>query len=124
MFEVNVQSTFSSGHALRGYRGKCENQHGHNYQVRVTLAGEQLDECGMLIDFKTISSMVNKVIEQLDHQNLNDLPAFQAVNPSAENLASFIYHGLQSQLKEQSIPATLRRVTLWETDRNSVEYSE
>ncbi len=57
MFEVNVKSTFSSGHSLRGYRGKCENQHGHNYKVRVTLAGEKLDDCGLLVDFKTISSI-------------------------------------------------------------------
>jgi len=124
MFEVNVESSFSSGHALRGYRGKCENQHGHNYKVRVTLAGEKLDACGMLVDFKTISAMTNKVIEQLDHQNLNDLPAFRTLNPSAENLASFIYHRLESLLKEERVEATLRNITLWETDRNSVTYSE
>lgn len=124
MYEVNVRSTFSSGHSLRGYHGKCENQHGHNYKVRVSLAGEKLDDCGMLVDFKMISSMMNQVIEQLDHQNLNDLPAFETVNPSAENLASFIYHGLQSLLSESKIEATLRKVTLWETDRNSVKYSE
>jgi 6-pyruvoyltetrahydropterin/6-carboxytetrahydropterin synthase len=124
MYEVNVRSSFSSGHSLRGYQGKCENQHGHNYKLRVTLAGENLDNCGMLVDFKTISSMTNKVIDQLDHQNLNDLPAFRTVNPSAENVASFIYHGLQSLLDEAKIQATLRKVTLWETDRNSVKYSE
>lgn len=124
MFEVNVKSTFSSGHALRGYHGKCENQHGHNYKVRVTLAGEKLDECGLLVDFKIISSMMNQVIEQLDHQNLNDLPPFKTVNPSSENVASFIYRGLRSLLAEANVPATLRNVTLWETDRNSVKYSE
>lgn len=124
MFEVNVKSTFSSGHALRGYHGKCENQHGHNYKVRVTLVGEELDECGMLVDFKIISTMMNTVIEQLDHQNLNDLPAFRTVNPSSENLASYIYRGIQSLLKESNVRAALRKVTIWETDRNSVKYSE
>ena len=124
MYEVNVRSTFSSGHSLRGYHGKCENPHGHNYKVRVSLTGEKLDACGMLVDFKTISSMMNKVIDQLDHQNLNDLPPFKTENPSAENLASYIYHGLKSFLMEAEIQATLRKVTLWETDRNSVKYSE
>ncbi len=124
MYEVNVRSHFSSGHALRGYHGQCENPHGHNYKVRVALRGDKLDDCGMLIDFKMISSMLNRIIDELDHQNLNDLPAFEAINPSAENLASYIYHGLQSQLKEAKIQATLRNVTLWETDKNSVKYSE
>jgi 6-pyruvoyltetrahydropterin/6-carboxytetrahydropterin synthase len=124
MYEVNVRSHFSSGHALRGYHGKCENPHGHNYKVRVALRGEKLDDCGMLVDFKMINSMLNRIIDELDHQNLNDLPAFAAINPSAENLASYIYHGRQSQLKEAKIQATLRNVTMCETEKNSVKYSE
>lgn len=124
MYEVNVRSHFSSAHALRGYHGKCENPHGHNYKVRVALRGDNLDNCGMLVDFKMLSSMLNRIIDELDHQNLNDLPAFETMNPSAENLARHIYRGLQSQLRDANIEATLRNVTLWETDKNSVKYSE
>jgi 6-pyruvoyltetrahydropterin/6-carboxytetrahydropterin synthase len=124
MYQIHVRSGFSSGHALRGYHGKCENQHGHNYKIRVSLAGDKLDDCGMLIDFKVIKEMVNKVIDQLDHQYLNDLPAFATVNPSAENLARHIYEGIDSQLKRAEMEARLRNVTVWETDRNSVTYSE
>ncbi len=87
MFEVTVEHTFAAGHALRGYRGKCENTHGHNYRVRLTLRGLQLGSTGLLYDFVELKGALRQVAARLDHQFLNDLTPFDVLNPSAENLA-------------------------------------
>src|SRR5271170_7917916 len=98
MFEVTVEASFSSGHYLRNYQGKCENPHGHNYKVRVTLAGAELDEAGLLLDFKLLKQVMRPVIERIDHQMLNDLEPFITLNPSAENIAKFFYDETNRQL--------------------------
>ncbi len=81
MFEVTVDAGFSSGHYLRNYRGKCENPHGHNYKVQVTLQGNSLDEAGLLLDFKLLKQVLRPVVEYLDHQMINDLEPFTTVKP-------------------------------------------
>src|SRR6516165_1891218 len=91
MYEVTVESGFSSGHYLRNYYGKCENPHGHNYKVRVTLAGAALDDSGLLLDFKLLKQVLRPVIDRIDHQMLNELEPFTVLNPSAENLAKYFY---------------------------------
>jgi 6-pyruvoyltetrahydropterin/6-carboxytetrahydropterin synthase len=99
MFEVTVEAGFSSGHYLRNYRGKCENPHGHNYKVFVTLIGEELDEAGMLLDFKLLKQVMRPTVEYLDHFMINDLKPFDAeLNPSAENLAKYFYDQTSAQL--------------------------
>jgi 6-pyruvoyltetrahydropterin/6-carboxytetrahydropterin synthase len=98
MYEVTVEAGFSSGHYLRNYKGKCENPHGHNYKVRVTLAGAELDEAGLLLDFKLLKQVLRPVIERIDHQMLNDLEPFTVLNPSAENLAKYFYDQTNEQL--------------------------
>src|SRR5437899_306450 len=91
MFQVSVEETFSAGHALRGYRGKCENVHGHNYRVRVTLEGPKLDSVGLLVDFTQLKQVIREVMGKLDHQFMNDLEPFKTANPSAENVAKYFY---------------------------------
>ena len=92
MFEVSVEETFSAGHALRHYRGKCENVHGHNYRVAITAEGEGLNEItGLLVDFGDLKRLMRAVVARLDHQFLNDLAPFDAINPSAENIAKYFY---------------------------------
>ena len=91
MFEVTVEETFAAGHALRNYRGKCENVHGHNYRCQVTLEGEQLDSIGLLVDFVEVKRVVHSVLDRMDHQWLNEFPPFDVLNPSAENMAKYIY---------------------------------
>ena len=91
MYEVTVEDSFAAGHYLRNYKGKCENPHGHNYKVRVTLAGEELDKAGLLLDFKDLKEVMKHVIDRLDHQMINDLEPFTVLNPSAENLAKYFY---------------------------------
>ena len=91
MFQVWVEESFAAGHALRGYRGKCENVHGHNYKVRVTLEGTGLNRIGLLCDFKELKDAIHSSIRKLDHQFINDVPPFDVLNPSAENLAKYFH---------------------------------
>ncbi|HUX66801.1 MAG TPA: 6-carboxytetrahydropterin synthase QueD [Terriglobales bacterium] len=124
MFEISVEETFSSGHALRGYRGKCENPHGHNYKVRVCLAGTELNDIGLLYDFKDLKASIRQETERLDHQYLNDLEPFRELNPSAENLARFLYERLGEQMRGQAPGIRVKSVTVYETDTTSAVYSD
>src|SRR5205085_10991792 len=83
--------SFAAGHYLRNYKGKCENPHGHNYPVRITLAGQQLDKAGLLLDFKDLRDVMKHVIDRLEHQMINDIAPFTVLNPSAEHSAKYFY---------------------------------
>lgn len=122
MFQVSVEETFSAGHALRGYRGKCENPHGHNYRVRVTLEGPRLDSLGLLCDFTQLKHVLREIIGGLDHQFMNDLEAFRTMNPSAENLAKYFYDQVIRQVKELPQGARVSDIVVWETDTTSAQY--
>jgi len=122
MFQVSVEETFSSGHALRGYKGKCENVHGHNYRVQVKLAGPELNDIGLLVDFTEMKRVLRGIIAGLDHQFLNDLDAFKIVNPSAENLAKYFYDETRRQLRDLPAGAGITEVTVWETDTASAQF--
>ncbi len=125
MYEVTVESGFSSGHYLRNYRGKCENPHGHNYKVRVTLAGQTLDEAGLLLDFKLLKQVMRPVIERIDHHMLNELEPFTQINPSAENLARYFYEETSAQLIEMTQGRVhVKDCTIWETDSTTATYYE
>src|SRR5882672_4492668 len=122
MFQVSVEETFSAGHALRGYKGKCENVHGHNYRVRVTLEGPQLDSIGLLVDFTHLKQVIREVMGRLDHQFMNDLEPFTAVNPSAENVAKYFYDEVTRQMNAMPEGARVTSITIWETDTTSATY--
>jgi 6-pyruvoyltetrahydropterin/6-carboxytetrahydropterin synthase len=125
MFEVTVDAGFSSGHYLRNYRGKCENPHGHNYKVQVTLQGNSLDEAGLLLDFKLLKQVLRPVVEYLDHQMINDLEPFTTVNPSAENLAKYFFDETNKQLAGMTNGrVTVKQSTIFETDTSSAVYYE
>lgn len=121
MFEVTIEETFAAGHALRNYRGKCENVHGHNYRCQVTVEGEQLDSVGLLVDFVELKRVVHSVLDRLDHQWLNDYPPFNVLNPSAENIAKYIYDEIHQALGAKD-GVRLAFVKLWETDTASAIY--
>ena len=121
MFEVSVEQTFAAGHALRNYKGKCENVHGHNYRVRITIQGDQLDSTGLLVDFLDVKSLIGDVVDYLDHQFINDLPPFTELNPSAENIAKYFYDRLSGGLKND-VPVRVAEVKIWETDTSSAVY--
>ena len=122
MFEVSVDQTFAAGHALRNYKGRCENVHGHNFKVQVTIEGERLDETGMLVDFVDVKKSMQAVIARLDHQYLNEIPPFDVKNPSAENIAEHFYVSMTEGLAENPVAVRIREVKVWETDIQSASY--
>jgi 6-pyruvoyltetrahydropterin/6-carboxytetrahydropterin synthase len=122
MFQVTVDETFSSGHALRGYKGKCENVHGHNYKVRVTLEGPQLDSIGLLYDFTHLKRVIRGIVGGVDHKFLNDLAPFDVINPSAENLAKYFYDETMRHMNAMPEGARVTSITIWETDTTSATY--
>jgi 6-pyruvoyltetrahydropterin/6-carboxytetrahydropterin synthase len=121
MFEVTIEETFAAGHALRNYGGKCENVHGHNYRAEVTLRGAELDAIGLLVDFVELKRVVHAVLDRMDHQWLNDFPPFDALNPSAENMARYIYDEVSAALMTKE-GVRVACVRLWETDTASAAY--
>ena len=121
MFEVTIEETFAAGHALRNYKGKCENVHGHNYRCLVTVQGEKLDDIGLLVDFVELKRIVHAVLDRMDHQWLNEFPPFDVLNPSAENMARYIYDEIAAGIQIRQ-GVKLASVRLWETDTASAIY--
>ena len=121
MFEATIEETFAAGHALRNYRGKCENVHGHNYRAQVALRGAELDALGLLVDFVELKRVVHAVLDRMDHQWLNDFPPFDTLNPSAENMAKYIYDEVSAGLQTKE-GVRVASVRLWETDTASAAY--
>jgi 6-pyruvoyltetrahydropterin/6-carboxytetrahydropterin synthase len=125
MYQVTVEDSFAAGHFLRNYRGKCENPHGHNYKVRITLQGEQLDKAGLLLDFKELKQLMKPVIERLDHQMINEVEPFTTINPSAENLAKYFFDETNRGLSQTTDGrVSVKDVTIYETDTTTATYSE
>jgi 6-pyruvoyltetrahydropterin/6-carboxytetrahydropterin synthase len=122
MYEVSVDESFAAAHNLRGYKGKCEDLHGHNYKVRVTLAGPELDSVGLLYDFVHLKQVIQGVIRSLDHKYLNELPPFTAINPSAENIARHIHDEAAKQIRAVPNGAKISSITVWETDVTAATY--
>ena len=124
MFEVTVEQTFAAGHALRHYKGKCENVHGHNYRVQVTVEGERLNSIGLLVDFVELKRVVREVMGRLDHRFMNDLEPFTTVNPSAENVAKYFYDEIHSglNLDGSEVPIRIAHVKIYETDTSIAVY--
>jgi 6-pyruvoyltetrahydropterin/6-carboxytetrahydropterin synthase len=122
MHEVMIEMGFSSAHALRGYQGKCENTHGHNYKVEIYVRGQRLNHIGLLIDFKDLKAATRKVVDYLDHKNINELPPFDVeVNPSAEEMAVFFLHEVGRQVNDDRVQ--VYKVRVWETDTCAATYT-
>lgn len=122
MYEVTVTTTISASHHLRGYNGKCENAHGHNYKVEATVRTDKLDRTGLALDFSVLRERLNQVTGKFDHTDLNQAPDFKKLNPSSENLARLIYNQLKSKIKE--IHVELVSVRVCETEGSCVVYYE
>ena len=122
MYEVYVDESFAAAHNLRGYKGKCEDLHGHNYKVRITLAGQELDSVGLLYDFVHLKQVIHAVIRSLDHKYLNEMKPFDVLNPSAENIARYIFDETSKQLRETPNGANVASITVWETDVTAATY--
>jgi len=120
MFDIFITTHFSGGHHLRNYPGNCEKPHGHNWKVEVCVRAKELDHLGMGIDFKVLKKEVNKVIDKLDHTDLNEHAVFHNQNPSSENIAVFIFSNLKDILNSERY--TLYSVKVRETDTSGVIY--
>ncbi|OAT81347.1 6-carboxytetrahydropterin synthase QueD [Desulfotomaculum copahuensis] len=121
MYQLSVTKRFAAAHRLSNYQGQCANLHGHTWQLEVTVKGEKLDANGMLLDFKALKEMVGRVIKELDHQYLNELPSFNRINPTAENLARYISGRLRVLLAPE---LQLALVRVWESPDAWAGYTE
>lgn len=120
MFEIRIESSFSSAHRLRGYKGKCEALHGHNWKVEVFVQSQTLDKIGMVVDFHKLKALLKSILSKLDHKFLNDITYFKKINPTSENIAKYIYDELCSKDKKLG----LAKVTVWESDTSYASYIE
>jgi len=118
--DIFIKTHFSGGHHLRAYPGNCENPHGHNWKVKVTVRAVKLDPLGMGIDFKQLKLAVNTVIDELDHHDLNEHPAFRDINPSSEHISMFLFQALKEVLQTERY--SLHSVEVRETDSSGVVY--
>jgi 6-pyruvoyltetrahydropterin/6-carboxytetrahydropterin synthase len=120
-FEVMIERNFSSAHQLRGYKGKCENLHGHNYRIEIYARGRELDNIGLLVDFVELKSAADEVVRYLDHRNINELPPFdRELNPSAENLARYILERVASRCGDGRVQ--IYKVRCYETPTSVATY--
>lgn len=122
MYKLKIITDFDAAHQLRGYKGKCENIHGHNWKVEVEVLAEQLNEIGIAIDFKKLKEITDSVVSTLDHKFINELPPFTEINPSSENIARWIYMSLKDKLNGFSV--SLQSVTVWESEHAGATYFE
>ena len=120
-YEVMIERDFSSAHQLRGYKGKCENLHGHNYKLEIFAKGEELNNIGLLIDFVELKKAADEIVKYLDHRNLNELPPFdEELNPSAENIARYVLEFLNSRVGDDRV--CVHKVRCFETPTSVATY--
>jgi len=121
-YTLKVVSDFASAHTLRDYPGACSRMHGHNWKVEAEVLATELDTVGMGIDFKAIKAAVKELTDILDHRYLNEVAPFDMLNPTAENIAAWLYKGLGEKLNTDTLQVSA--ITLWETERACVRYTE
>jgi 6-pyruvoyltetrahydropterin/6-carboxytetrahydropterin synthase len=122
MYHLTVHSQFAAAHNLLHYQGDCENLHGHNWKVEVTVGAQMLDRSGLGVDFKVLKRETKKILEHLDHTYLNQLPAFQEVSPSSENIARYLFEQLTAVLNDGNV--RVEKVNVWESDYACASYTE
>lgn len=121
MFSLVVQVGFCGAHFLKDYEGPCSRMHGHNYRVEVRLSGNQLDASGMLVDFKQVKAMIEEIVAPFDHRVTNEVPPFDRINPTAENMCRYIHEQLAPRMAPQGI--SVDTVGIWETEKYGAFYT-
>ncbi len=119
MYELKVEMTFAAAHNLREYEGLCEQLHGHNWRVVVVLAADELDNQGMVMDFRCVKESLSGVLDRLDHRYLNEVAPFDVLNPTTENLCRYIAEELG---REMPTRVAVRRVSCWESEKCAATY--
>jgi 6-pyruvoyltetrahydropterin/6-carboxytetrahydropterin synthase len=120
MYEVTTIKSFSAAHMLTAIGGKCEELHGHNFKVEVTIAAKNLNSSGILIDFRYVKKWLQEILDNLVHKHLNEIPFFTEINPSSENIAQYIYR--EMKLKAKQAEVKVARVKVWESESSAVTY--
>lgn len=110
MYEISCEKSFAAAHSLRNYNGICENTHGHNWLVRVHVSAEELDETGFVMDFEHLEELLDFLPRQFDHKNLNEVPPFDQLNPTSENLARYVHDHVAKGLADTSVKVSLVEV--------------
>ncbi|MBD3609590.1 MAG: 6-carboxytetrahydropterin synthase QueD [Gammaproteobacteria bacterium] len=121
-YTIKVVTDFAAAHVLHGYPGVCSQLHGHNWKIETQVVATRLDDIGMGVDFKVVKGEINKIIDRLDHRYLNEIPPFDSINPTAENIAAYMYAELAKAMNQDHIQ--VKSITVWETERACVTYSE
>ncbi len=122
MFRLKIQTSFAAAHCLINYQGDCENLHGHNWRVEVTVRARELDDAGLGIDFKILKAETNQLLKTLDHKYLNELSPFNGISPSSENIARYLFRELSHKLNTDNIKVEI--ITVWESDFACASYTE
>jgi 6-pyruvoyltetrahydropterin/6-carboxytetrahydropterin synthase len=122
MYEVTIIKSFSAAHMLTAIGGKCEELHGHNFKVEVTVAAQDLNKSGILIDFRKVKEWLQEILDKMDHKHLNEFPSFLGENPSSENIALYIHK--EMKLKARQTEIKVSRVKVWESENSAVTYIE
>ena len=122
MYQISIELDFDAAHALRGYKGKCEKLHGHRFVVVAKIEASALNDIGIAYDFADLKKYVREIIGRFDHTNLNEIPPFDKINPSSENIASTIYNELKPKLKGS--PVMLTAIEVWESPETHVTYTQ
>ena len=122
MYELRITSEFAAAHQLREHGGKCEKLHGHNWKVEVSVTGDELQENGLLVDFREIKQATKEALEELDHEFLNELPFFRDRNPSSENIARYLFQVLSERMDSEKV--RIGKVTAWESGTACATYME
>ena len=121
MYELSIETQFAAAHQLRGYKGKCENMHGHNWRVQVSISSEKLNDIGIVMDFHDLKKITNEAIASLDHSYLNEVFPFTEINPSSENIAKWIFESLSKKMEDS---VKVNSITVWESENSSATYYE
>jgi len=122
MYEVTIIKSFSAAHLLADIGGKCEELHGHNFQVEVTVGADTLNSEGIAVDFRVVKRWLKEVLDAMDHRHLNELPFFAGKSPSSENIACHIYQEMAAKVHEAGVK--MQRVKVWESENAAVTYRE
>jgi len=120
MYEVSIQEHFDAAHYLRGYQGRCENLHGHRFEVMVSLKAKELDDIGLAYDFTELKAKLRELLARFDHVSLNDITPFDKINPSSENIAATIYTELKARLEGEKV--TISSIKVWESPHSCITY--
>lgn len=124
MYEILVKGDFSSAHNLRGYKGRCEELHGHNWKVEARFEKADLNDIGISVDFTALKAELKTILKKIDHTHLNKVGVFKTENPSAENIARFIYTKLKRSIQNKEKGLSLKSVSVWESDTSCATYYE